>query len=489
MGRSSKEGCGYLPHHHYDSRRMGRPLTHFGRSTSSLAGFRYFIILTTLICDAFPLSSGIITETIAQHSTENPRSLSPYKLHLISARCQAYCNEKNGVQNQTTANKVSDTYRPFLCKTDIVQCQQCSTICNTSYSKLDQCSDSCTSDQCLDTCGVLLNIFEEEAKSPGPVFANVRSRNLSVTAPAAACLYTPKDYQNEGSSVVIQWNVLNSSGQPSTDELTFVIEVYEENPSTGGVKDWEPLGHTNYSVMPIVNLNPTSLFKFRISVVSSRGLVAPPVTSELIHLPKAGLPQAPSNITVRQYMSEQILMAEVKWQIPNNVGCYFKLYCSTPSQKSYIYKELREWVDYRYELFNLTFDSNYTLEIQTYDRHFVPGNASAKVVHPFHTPNCLKSTNFSYSTCPPEAPLHFEFKVHEPYVVNETRVTNVTLSWRPPRHTSDTNPIEKYVVVWRKDPDIRYINQIRADRGARDLTSGSMLLKCPSMSEIISLGS
>ncbi|KAI8777223.1 tyrosine-protein kinase receptor torso, partial [Biomphalaria glabrata] len=55
------------------------------------------------------------------------------------------------------------------------------------------------------------------------------------------------------------------------------------------------------------------------------------------------LPQAPRNISVYQFVTNQTLKAEVKWQLPNNVGCHFKLYWMTSSETKpkLSYKELR----------------------------------------------------------------------------------------------------------------------------------------------------
>ncbi|BFY98517.1 hypothetical protein BsWGS_01557 [Bradybaena similaris] len=218
----------------------------------------------------------------------------------------------------------------------------------------------------------------------------------------------------------------------------------------------------------INKLNPSSHFQFRLSAVDDIGVVSAPVVSEWIHLPPAAPPQPPQNVSVvKQYIRGYTLRADVKWSIRHNVGCFFKLYWMTSKRGSFSTKELRDWMGFNYELSNLDFDSDYKLEIQTYDRNFQI--ASEKVTVEFTTPSCLHSTNYNYYSCAPDPPVDLHVNISGPYEVNETRIANVTLTWNPPKHVSWHNSINKYVLSLRKTPDIRFTHLIRPDRRALDV--------------------
>ncbi|CAG5126965.1 unnamed protein product, partial [Candidula unifasciata] len=170
----------------------------------------------------------------------------------------------------------------------------------------------------------------------------------------------------------------------------------------------------------------------------------------------------PQNVSVvKQYIRGYTLRAEVKWSIPDNAGCYFKLYWMTSKRGSFYSRELRE-TGFSYELSNLDFDSDYKLEIQTYDRTFQI--SSEKVTVEFSTPSCLQSTNYNYLSCAPDPPVDLRANISGPYEVNGSMFANVTLTWKPPRHVSWHNTISKYVLSLRKTPDIRFTHLIRPDR-------------------------
>ncbi|KAK0054295.1 tyrosine-protein kinase receptor torso, partial [Biomphalaria pfeifferi] len=405
-------------------------------TTSQRIHFRFSMFAVALTFHASSLAMAVITETALQPSTEKPLGLSLYKMHIISARCHASCKEK------------------------------CLPKCNTSDST-ELCKEECTIPRCISNCETTGRILRDESSSPDPVYVKGQKMQVTVSTPSAACMYSPSGQEDttEGSTIILGWNVTVADNHTSSLTLYCVVEVYEENLVTVEVKNWTSLDYTNQSVLLISNLSHNSQYKFRVSVVSSRGLITPPVTSKFIQPPKAELPQAPRNISVYQFVTNQTLKAEVKWQLPNNVGCHFKLYWMTSSETKpkLSYKELRDWASYTFEIGQLGFDRNYSLEIQTYDRHFRV--SSARALYNFHTLSCLESTQYNYQSCAPDEPQQFQYIVHEPYIVNETTLTNVTLFWKPPLYLRPNNTIEKYVVTWRKDPDIRYINLIKADRG------------------------
>ncbi|KAI8777222.1 tyrosine-protein kinase receptor torso, partial [Biomphalaria glabrata] len=55
-----------------------------------------------------------------------------------------------------------------------------------------------------------------------------------------------------------------------------------------------------------------------------------------------------------------------------------------------------DWSSYTFEIGQLGFDRNYSLEIQTYDCHFRV--SSARALYNFHTLSCLESTQYNYQS-------------------------------------------------------------------------------------------
>lgn len=392
------------------------------------------------------------------------REFSKYKTVLARARCQAYCNEKHGMQKTASPTELNGSYRPFLCGSDPIACQQCSAVCTMRVEDLDQCNDTCTNDACRDTCQFFNQTLEEELSTEDLVYASSQYLNLTVKSPRPACQYTPipENVTTEGSTIILKWNVQEANGQPSTRPLCFVVEVQEET-RMDNQTNWDTLGYTNFSVMPIVKLNPESKYRLRISVVLQGGLVSHPSKSPWITLPPAEVPQPVKNVSVYQYVRGSNLRAEVRWEVTNNVGCYFKVYWLSQNVSTFNSRELREWVGNKYELSNLLFENLYKLEIQTFDRFF--SRSSERVFFEFKTLNCLKSTNGNYKYCAPDAPRDLQFHIHEPYKKNNTMYTNVTLKWQPPKFVSWNNSIEKYLISWRLNPDIQNYATIKADRG------------------------
>ncbi|CAL1526441.1 unnamed protein product [Lymnaea stagnalis] len=425
---------------------------------------QWIVVSASLTCDLVPRTSASIVNASMGPDTDLYREIPKYKTVLARARCQAYCNEKHGMQKMASPTELNDSYRPFLCGSDPIICQQCSTICNMRIEDVGQCNDTCANNECTVTCGVFNQTLEEEFRTEALVYAGSQHINLTVSSPTPACLYTPipENVTSEGSTIILKWNVQGANGQSSTSPLCFVIEVQEET-RFGNLTNWDTIGYTNFSVMPIVRLNPESKYRLRVSAVSQAGLISQPSMSTWITLPLAEAPQPVKNISVHQYMRGHNVRAEVRWDVANNVGCYFRVYWMSLDGISFNSRELREWIGNRCELYNLLFENVYKLEIETFDRFF--SRSSKRVFFEFKTLNCLRSTNASYNLCAPDAPRNLQYQIQEPYKKNNSMYTNVTLTWQPPKYVSRSNTFEKYLVTWRLNPDIQNYAIIKADRG------------------------
>ncbi|XP_059147566.1 uncharacterized protein LOC131935210 [Physella acuta] len=390
-------------------------------------------------------------------------ALSEYKAATARARCQARCYKEYGLLKPSDHYKLFKLYQPIDCGVDVALCQQCSEGCNTHFTNLSDCHNTCSSDVCTESCLFLNSTLLEESRFAGKIMASnlpQQCTNVNVTHPELVCFEASVRHPSEddvGASMKVKWNVLSGSGEVSSCRFGFLVEIQNRSQS-----QWSVLGITSFAVIVVENLAVGGEYRFRIHVLDQSGFVSKEVVSDWIRTPKVSVPLPPENITVRQYVVGTDFRAELQWAVPNNVGCHFVVSYFSGIKSVYRAKEHRDIVGYKYEISGLLFDSFYHVNIRTTDRNL---EASSGLVNlTFASLQCLNVTNYNYSHCAPGPIRDLKAQLHEPYEINGSYFTDITLTWRPPVHGDRDKQIEKYEVRWMKNPSVQIADLVPADR-------------------------
>ncbi|PVD30005.1 hypothetical protein C0Q70_09266 [Pomacea canaliculata] len=223
---------------------------------------------------------------------------------------------------------------------------------------------------------------------------------------------------------------------------------------------------TNFSVIPILNLMPETKYKIKVLAVHAAGYVDGTVDSDWIQTPPVSTYLAtPINFRVtRQYVRGASLRALIEWEPPKETGgCFFRLY-AMPPQGTYDSMETQFWGELRYELRSLQFSSEYSLEVynfdENFDMHSKPANLS------FRTADCLSAAEFNYNICPPEKPENVSIRSTAMYADDaEHPVSDILVTWDPPRYLRHHNAISNYTLSYWKTPDMHNVRLILPHHG------------------------
>ncbi|KAK6185405.1 hypothetical protein SNE40_007648 [Patella caerulea] len=262
---------------------------------------------------------------------------------------------------------------------------------------------------------------------------------------------TVKDDDNS-SMVYLRWNTVESDGSPTSIPLAFIISL--KSRFEGKESEWKTVAFTNFSFVPITGLSPAYEYNFQITAVERLGIIDEPKASGWTKIPKAlkNVDKPVGLMLVKQYVKGKSVHAVVKWDPGENGGCYFKMYWMRPKSGKYKTQEIKEWSKYEMELEDLAFNTNYTVEVYTYDKDFVRSSKAATTT--FSTLDCLNSTNHNYQICAPDRLLNLSGTIGPTYKVDDQVLSDVTLRWALPSYVSATNPIDHIVLIWRKEPPI-----------------------------------
>ncbi|KAL8604955.1 hypothetical protein ACOMHN_028583 [Nucella lapillus] len=333
------------------------------------------------------------------------------------------------------------------------------------------------------------------------------ARNLSLTPPVASCTYTPLSslFPRPRSLVRLYWNVRDVTNRSTSLALSFVLAVKRCGGGGGGVGGSEEMDDvncsssssswtffnktTNYSVIPVHDLEPNTTYVFKVLAVHWSGYIRGSVVSEPITTPpvREELDSPVSLMVTKQYVRAGSVHALVSWKPPPvSGGCYFRLYWMPPPPFTFEMVEIKYWGELKYELKRLSFNATYTVELYNSDEDFLFHSQVTKIQ--FTTlHSCLQASNYDYNLCPPEKPANVTFFRSAPYQAgggvegsspspsssSEEELCDIHVTWLPAQHTRHRNVLSNYTLTFRKAPDMHNANIIPPHRGSVVLPASS----------------
>ncbi|XP_076439338.1 tyrosine-protein kinase receptor torso-like [Babylonia areolata] len=410
------------------------------------------------------------------------RTMTVLEALIVRGRCRARCNQLHGYQERHRQIDLFDHYMPFICKDGHnFTCEECYKACHRDYRQPEICRQKCKSDTCRDSCHFLHVAYLEEKQLPGPSVQawnlSRADRNLTLTTPTAICTYTsPRFYRRSTSLVRMYWNVRDVTGYVTSAPLSFIMAITRCDRNDTGCPSkrsrWSFFQKpTNFSVIPVRDLEPSTTYAFKVLAVHASGYVSGSAVSKPITTPpvveRLG---TPVNLTLgAQYIRAGKLHAVASWSAPASTGgCYFRLY-SMPPKGTFELGEIRNWGQLKYELQELTFNSNYTIQVINSDENFVihsdPVNLTFSTLG-----SCLRATHYDYNICAPEKPTNLNLSNSAPYMLykiksGEMELCDILVTWDPPKYRRYRNSISNYTLAFRKAPDMMNAHVIEPHRG------------------------
>ncbi|ESO98470.1 hypothetical protein LOTGIDRAFT_174281 [Lottia gigantea] len=319
----------------------------------------------------------------------------------------------------------------------------------------------------------------------------VSAANVILTKPTVVCKYTPllpdQDMidrmlkyrrssdvsdglgDDNSSLVYLRWNVLGLNGVSTSIPLAFVVSLksrYKIRESA-----WKTVAFTNFSFVPITGLSPSSEYNFRITVVGVEGIVDKAKDTDWTSIPeaRAGV-DAPKSISlIKQYYKGSSVHALMGWTPGKHGGCYFKLYWMKSNHGNYKTQDVKEWSKFEFEISDLDFNSEYIVEVETYDKDFLKSSKPSTKIK-FRTLDCLNSTGHDYDICAPDQLSNITLEIGPKHIVDGQEVSDVEINWTLPQYISPSNDIEHIFLTWRKEPSIALSKYIIPHHGDRLLS-------------------
>ncbi|KAJ8317230.1 hypothetical protein KUTeg_005134 [Tegillarca granosa] len=300
-----------------------------------------------------------------------------------------------------------------------------------------------------------------------------------VTKPELVCKYNNK--VNNTSTLYLKWTIKDRNieiNEATSPQFTFVVQYQKRTTTEPSIDIWNTMGSTNLSFVPINNLEFETEYRFRITTVSNKGIIMPPVKSKWIKTLPANFSSNPpkSMHIVHQLLFGNSISAKLVWE--PNVGppCFYKLYwmstCS-PEKSNYAAEEIRTHPVNEYWIHKLRFGCNYTIRMHSYDDpSFKKGNDILS--YRFYTVDCLNATNYNYSICAPAPPRNAKWEVSKEYLINNVTYSDLTVQWDPPVYASKKNKIVGYFISWRKQIPLRLTETTPPHRSNITLTGDNL---------------
>ncbi|KAL3863820.1 hypothetical protein ACJMK2_005550, partial [Sinanodonta woodiana] len=342
-------------------------------------------------------------------------------------------------------------YRHYTC--DSPSCLQCQSACSASSDTITGCQTKCETDVCKESCTFIKTQIDSYRQGGLPE-AKIQYK---VSDPKVVCKHTPSGSVqgiSNSSTVVLRWYLLDVSDSDWSPPMVFVISLMENN--GGSQLNWIPLGKIPYSWISINNLTEQKMYRFRVTAVTSSGVINAPKITPWTETIAENSPLYPPRFAVVEEAGfiEKKPTVTVRWDPGEEPHCFFKVYWMTQSSDRLGAEEIKAPPEFKYRIKNLNFDSNYTVHIYAYDDKFHSGS-SKDIAISFTTPPCLEATLYNYTVCAPEPPCNLSWTDDGVFQEGHTLLDNVTLYWHAPVHASPVNTFQKYTVDWSKELTIK----------------------------------
>ncbi|KAK3578951.1 hypothetical protein CHS0354_035590, partial [Potamilus streckersoni] len=302
-----------------------------------------------------------------------------------------------------------------------------------------------TTNICSESCSFLIT---QRSKYQNGDFPKALIEH-EISDPHIVCKHTPQTSLRSGASnstVYLSWYLLDDGGVHSPP-LVFLVSQKEY--INGSKEIWIPVGKVTSSLVPVYMLKEQTTYQFRVTTVTSTGLVNMPKVTPWTTTFDENVPlQTPRFARIEhQGYFDMKPTATISWDPGEEPQCFFKLFWMT-SIGSLGVKEILAPPEFKYTMKYLEFGSKYTVRIHAYDEIF--RHSSTAFSLSFVTPECLQSTQFNYSLCAPEPPTNISWTNLGVFQEGRSLFNNITIAWDPPAHATSTNQIKYYKVDWTR---------------------------------------
>ncbi|XP_041369716.1 tyrosine-protein kinase receptor torso-like [Gigantopelta aegis] len=386
-----------------------------------------------------------------------------------------------GKQVSTQSDEIFDVYKWYECAVKSAICSECSFPCtSSSHDSMSSCLQLCsnaTTPTCQKSCGMFYKIKHEESLYSEPVKSSV---SLVLGRPIVTCHESYKSSLGNDDiyRLYLRWNVKDVNGNSTSSPMAFIVgmKAMTEN---GTEYPWGVLGKTNFSFVPIMELNPKLKYRFNITAVTDTGIVDVSKATEWIKIPIASYNiSAPRDTEItKQIVQGSYVTAEVRWKPGHNGGCIYKLDWNVVGVIHDMFHSVNivNWPELKYELTNLKFDTNYFVEVKTFGPEFSRSSNPTRLV--FQTLNCLNTTNHNYSICSPDPIYNIVSSVGDAYTLNNSVVVNLTMEWSLPVFANDHNRVCNISIWWDKVPSLPLSERIPPHHGNTVLGPNATMFK------------
>ncbi|XP_046377835.1 tyrosine-protein kinase receptor torso-like [Haliotis rufescens] len=406
--------------------------------------------------------------------------------YFVKAQCQARCNRLFGQQPRLAATEFFDVYPSYICIDSPFKCSQCSLPCVFLHNDVSSCLNICKTSICDSSCEFFYQKLKERKGKENMIDTHIARSGLYLVDPVITCTYSAKGPPGRKDVYVsyLRWNVKDRDSNTSTTiPLCFLVSM-QITTASGDLSPWRLLGKTNFSFIPATKLSAGLQFRFSVTAVAENGTIdVTKVTHWAVMPPATSEPQEPREVrVVNQEVRHGKVAALVRWKPGKKGGCFFKLYWMGDGdiKDSFQARDVPEWPEFKYELVNLMFGRNYSVQVHTFDRFYKVNSKPATVR--FQTLSCLDHTNHSYTICEPDPVRNLSTTIGHTFMNSKGRCfVNVTLSWLQPLYVSSYNTINMFVITWHKKPPLPYSAQIEAHHGETRLSGQQTHLVLPNL--------
>ncbi|XP_013403024.1 uncharacterized protein LOC106168493 isoform X2 [Lingula anatina] len=388
-----------------------------------------------------------------------PETQQAYRDAVIKAQCKANCLQQYGGRIADNEDNFYDMYRQYKCLVAKEnECKQCLNPCSYEFFGPERCRQECNNAVCKSSCDFIYSLKEMEVRTKASQTANTSS---SLHTPAWVCRETYVSSGQLESKIRLRLQVLQKNGQSAAEALVFVIEM-----KTRG-HGWVTMtGQSASAFFPIVRLYPDTDYKFRISAVSSEGLIGESKETEWVHtLPNISPLKPAKRIFVSsQYLEDGKMSAVVEWEPSEERTCFYQLHWLPDSSilpPSSTRKEF-QWREFKYKIKGLSFDTRYILKLFTKDEKTT--SESKEIDGEFSTWDCLTANGHNYQLCGPDEPESLRYTLSTP-IDNLTSDVNVSITWEPPRYWSLSNNVDMYKISWRRETPFPTVWNTKPEKG------------------------
>ncbi|XP_060068333.1 tyrosine-protein kinase Mer-like [Ylistrum balloti] len=397
---------------------------------------------------------------------------SELKMDLLDAQCTSKCLEMYGVQNSFPTSKLYNVYTARECWN--AECKQCRKTCeDTAERQMNvTCDKACESATVQNVCLLACIFVREQQTIYDTGIVKDETSLVSTFDPTVVCMHTDnikKAGNLHVSTVYLKWD-LQKKYTGALPQLQFIISLQRFS-NTSKESQWASIGKTSSSFLPIRNLTLNTTYRFKVTAVSSKGLVdESKMTQFITTLPDNHIPKPPVNVEIKkQTYYKQAVSAKISWDAAQDKSCFYKIYwlptCEQSKRGDFMEEEIKTPPAFVYWMNRLQFDCNYTVSIYSYPSPlFTRGSNVTKMS--FQTLQCLSATNFNYTVCKPEEPQNISATEKVTYVNDGLLRGNTTFVWEPPPHVGPNNKLTGYILEWSKEIPLHMGPLVDPDKGS-----------------------